>query len=123
MTHHPILRRWRRPHLEKSFQEDKKKAAARAHPKKTAKHDAVLTFPKKTGEHSLGDLNCAAFGGPDNEIAAKEMMYWSDIPSDADYVSPFKRNNDSKGGSTQYMTFEPGMFITLVGSIPYVINI
>ena len=124
MTHHPVLSRRRRPHLKKSLQEDSetfaedKKAATKVQPKKAAKHDAVLTFPKKTGEHSLGDLNCAAFGGPDNEIAAKEMMYWSDIPSDADYVSPFKRNNDSKGGSTQYMTFEPGMFITLVGSIP-----
>lgn len=113
MDHHPVLRRWRRPQLKKSLQEatdkiaQEKKVATRAQPKKAATHEEVLTFPKKTGEHSLGDLKCAAFGGPDDEIAAKEMMYWSDIPSDSDYVSPFKRNNDLKGGSIQYMTFEP----------------
>jgi hypothetical protein len=59
-------------------------------------------------EHSLGGLKCESYGGPDDEIAAKEMVYWSDITSDSKYVSPFKKNNDAKGGATQYMTFEPG---------------
>ncbi len=53
--------------------------------------------------HTIGGLSCKAFGGPDDEFAQKEMVYWSDIPSDAKYVSPFKKKN----GPTQYMTFEP----------------
>ena len=59
------------------------------------------------GQHTIGGLSCKAFGGPDDEIATKEMVYWSDIPSDAKYVSPFKKNNEARGGGTQYMTFEP----------------
>lgn len=60
-----------------------------------------------TNDHSLGNLKCALYGGPDDEIAQREMMYWSDIQSDSEYISPFKRNNDAKGLPTQYMTFEP----------------
>jgi len=60
-----------------------------------------------SGEHTIGGLKCAAYGGPPDEIAAKEMVYWSDISSDAEYISPFKKSNDAKGGPTQYMTFEP----------------
>lgn len=52
--------------------------------------------------HSLAGLNCDAHGGPSEE-AAREMVYWSDIPSDSKHVSPFKRKN----GPTQYLTFEP----------------
>ena len=62
---------------------------------------------QEESEHSLGGLKCAAYGGPEDEIAIKEMVYWSDIPSDSEYVSPFKRNNEAKGGPVQYMTFEP----------------
>lgn len=58
-------------------------------------------------EHRLGGLTCKAYGGPDDETAVKEMVYWSDIPSDSKFVSPFKKNNDAKGGTRQYMTFEP----------------
>ena len=52
--------------------------------------------------HSLSGLNCDAYGGPSEE-AAQEMVYWRDIPSDAAYVSPFKRRT----GPKQYLTFEP----------------
>ena len=57
--------------------------------------------------HTLGGLSCAKHGGPSDEGAA-EMVYWSDIPSDSQFVSPFK-----KEGETKYMTFEPdgGEFI------------
>lgn len=58
--------------------------------------------------HKLGGLKCESHGGADDEIAVKEMVYWSDIPSDAKFVSPFKTKNNAKGGATQYMTFEPG---------------
>mmetsp|Transcript_5558 Transcript_5558/g.7106 ORF Transcript_5558/g.7106 Transcript_5558/m.7106 type:complete len:608 (+) Transcript_5558:254-2077(+) len=51
--------------------------------------------------HTLGGLSCAKFGGPSDE-AASEMVYWHDIPSDSEYVSPFKRDD-----TVQYMTFEP----------------
>lgn len=52
--------------------------------------------------HTLGGLSCAKHGGPSDEIAA-EMVYWSDIPSDNIFVSPFL----NKEGKTKYMTFEP----------------
>ena len=39
-----------------------------------------------SGEHTIGGLKCAAYGGPPDEIAAKEMVYWSDISSDAEYI-------------------------------------
>jgi hypothetical protein len=50
---------------------------------------------------TLGGLSCAKHGGPSDEVAA-EMVYWSDIPIDSNFVSPFK-----KEGETRYMTFEP----------------
>ena len=55
-------------------------------------------------DHKLGGLSCAAFGGPSDEVAS-EMVYWSDIPDDSHYESPFKQNRDD--GTVQYMTFEP----------------
>lgn len=63
---------------------------------------------KETGEeegdsdHTLAGLSCEKYGGP-SEKAAREMVYWQDIPSDSHHVSPFKR----KDGPTQYLTFEP----------------
>jgi hypothetical protein len=58
--------------------------------------------------HTLAGLNCEAYGGPSEDIA-KEMVYWSDIPSDSKFVSPFYQGNsgyDDKA-HVQYMTFEP----------------
>lgn len=74
--------------------------------------ELAVTDSKKEEEnqnqHSIGGLSCSAYGGPDDESLTKEMIYWSDIKSDAEYVSPFKKHNDAKKGSaTQYMTFEP----------------
>lgn len=51
-------------------------------------------------KHDLAGLNCDAFGGPANDIAA-EMVYWEDIPSDNTYVSPFQKPKEK-----QYITFE-----------------
>lgn len=53
--------------------------------------------------HTLAGLSCTKYGGPTDEVA-KEMVYWSDIPSDSQFVSPFKKEG---GGETKYMTFEP----------------
>jgi hypothetical protein len=46
-------------------------------------------------------LSCSEFGGPDDE-AAQQMVYWSDIPADAKFQSPFKKSD-----RVQYLTFEP----------------
>lgn len=51
----------------------------------------------------LAGLQCDKWGGPSTESAA-EMVYWSDIPSDQKYVSPFRAKN---GEHKKYMTFEP----------------
>jgi hypothetical protein len=52
--------------------------------------------------HDLAGLSCADHGGPSNDHAA-EMVYWSDIPSDADFKSPIGANDKS----IKYLTFEP----------------
>jgi len=52
--------------------------------------------------HDLAGLSCADHGGPSNDLAA-EMVYWSDIPSDADFKSPIGANDKS----IKYLTFEP----------------
>lgn len=49
--------------------------------------------------HRLADISCEAYGGPSREDM-EEIVYWSDIPSDATYESPF-RDPD------KFLTFEP----------------
>ncbi|KAG7366864.1 GDP-fucose protein O-fucosyltransferase [Nitzschia inconspicua] len=57
--------------------------------------------------HKIANLNCNAYRGPSQE-AAQEMVYWEDIPQDAEYVSPFHRKNRAKSMPvTQFLTFEP----------------
>jgi len=53
--------------------------------------------------HTIKGLSCAKYGGPSDDIAS-EMVYWSDIPSDADFVSPFKKKSRE---ATQYLVFDP----------------
>lgn len=48
----------------------------------------------------IAGLVCKNHGGPDDE-AASEMNYWSDIPSDSTFVSPFY-----DPGTEKYLTFE-----------------
>ncbi|KAI2513334.1 GDP-fucose protein O-fucosyltransferase [Fragilaria crotonensis] len=55
-----------------------------------------------TNQHKVAGLNCDAYGGPSEKDAA-EMVYWQDIPSDANYVSPLK----AAGPEVKYLTFEP----------------
>ena len=52
--------------------------------------------------HEIAGLSCAAYGGPSDEIATKEMVYWEDIPSDSNYISPFY-----DPATERYLTFEP----------------
>lgn len=54
------------------------------------------------GGHKLAGLRCMEkYGGPDDEYAEKEMAFWSDIPSDASYKSPFMDETE------RFLTFEP----------------
>ena len=84
--------------------EDKKKALNLK--KKKKKKKAKKKKPKEEWDvveedvSKLAGLNCKPFGGPSNK-AAQEMVYWEDIPSDNDVVSPFHSSQ-----STQYITFE-----------------
>jgi len=52
----------------------------------------------------IAGLNCDRYGGPSAEDA-QEMVYWEDIPSDAEWISPFHSKHTN--GPTQYLTFEP----------------
>lgn len=53
--------------------------------------------------HKLAGLKCQEkYGGPDDEYAEKEMVFWSDIPSDESYKSPFMHSDEEK-----FLTFEP----------------
>lgn len=58
--------------------------------------------PKLPGKSKIASLSCDIHGGPDLE-SAQEMVYWSDVPSDSLYVSPFRRKREGR----KYMTFEP----------------
>jgi len=105
MLIHPILSKANIPNIKQA------KAAAASKPIVKENNDLLVVDSASLevvgSQHTLAGLSCAAYGGPSDEIATKEMVYWADIPSDAAYVSPFKKNNDAKGLPTQYMTFEP----------------
>ncbi|CAB9525784.1 GDP-fucose protein O-fucosyltransferase [Seminavis robusta] len=58
---------------------------------------------KNLPQSKIASLNCDSYGGPSNDFA-NEMVYWDDIHSDAQYVSPFRKK---LGSRRQYMTFEP----------------
>lgn len=53
-------------------------------------------------KHRIGGLSCKKYGGPSDRIA-QEMVYWKDIPTDSQLVSPLKGSE----GAMRYMTFEP----------------
>ena len=55
-------------------------------------------------QHKLAGLKCQEkYGGPDDEYAEKEMVFWKDIPSDESYKSPFLHGEDDE----KFLTFEP----------------
>jgi GDP-fucose protein O-fucosyltransferase len=54
--------------------------------------------------HRVAGLSCEAYGGP-SQTAANEMIYWRDIPTDAEFSSPLKPDSSSK--DELYLTFEP----------------
>lgn len=48
-------------------------------------------------------LNCSAHNGPYDYESVEEMVYWKDIPADANYRSKFAPNNNL---NDRYLTFE-----------------
>ena len=71
----------------------------------TSQQDMVedrSTSNPETTVHKVAGLSCGKHGGPPDELAA-EMVYWRDLPSDANYVSPYKH----AGPEPKYLTFEP----------------
>jgi hypothetical protein len=44
---------------------------------------------KTASNHPLAGLSCEAYGGPSKQEQLDEIVYWSDIPSDAAYKSSF----------------------------------
>jgi hypothetical protein len=67
--------------------------------------DLTIRNARDNNQHKLAGLSCKIHGGPFDESAVeKEMVYWSDIPSDYTYQSPFHRANN---GREKFLTFEP----------------
>ena len=54
----------------------------------------------------IAGLNCDKFSGPSPQ-EAQEMVYWEDIPSDSEWISPF--HSKHRNGPPQYLTFEPDL--------------
>jgi hypothetical protein len=68
-----------------------------------ADNAAVETNEVKPGR-KLASIQCEKFGGADPAVA-DDMVYWYDIPSDAQYVNPFQKSNKDKGRE-QFLIFE-----------------
>ena len=52
-------------------------------------------------QHRLAGLTCSNTTKEENDIFEREMVYWSDIPSDYKYQSPFQQEQE------KFLTFEP----------------
>ena len=58
----------------------------------------------KTKTKTLGKMQCDKYGGA-NQTVADDMVYWYDIPLDAEYLNPFQQKN-RKEGREQFLLFE-----------------
>mmetsp|Transcript_36571 Transcript_36571/g.49001 ORF Transcript_36571/g.49001 Transcript_36571/m.49001 type:complete len:625 (+) Transcript_36571:72-1946(+) len=48
----------------------------------------------KQEKHSdIAGLSCGRYGGPSSKEITSEMVYWRDIPTDAEYVSPYRHHD------------------------------
>eukprot|EP00559_Dactyliosolen_fragilissimus_P009977 CAMPEP_0184858704 /NCGR_PEP_ID=MMETSP0580-20130426/3790_1 /TAXON_ID=1118495 /ORGANISM="Dactyliosolen fragilissimus" /LENGTH=580 /DNA_ID=CAMNT_0027355005 /DNA_START=246 /DNA_END=1988 /DNA_ORIENTATION=- len=67
-------------------------------------HESYVKEIEQSGGKAspMAGLSCSAYGGPSDKDAS-EMVFWSDIPSDNDFLSPFL----DPDGNEKYMTFEP----------------
>ena len=87
-------------HDEEQQQPEESPSEPAEEPKKS---DTVADPPQEAIPSKIASLSCEKYGGPPDEFA-QEMVYWSDVPSDALYVSPLRQK---RGERRQYMTFEP----------------
>lgn len=53
-------------------------------------------------DHKVAGLSCELLGGPTSSDAVNEMIYWQDIPNDANFTSIFHSTEEE-----QYLTMEP----------------
>lgn len=60
----------------------------------------IITTGLSSNSSKLAGLHCAQHGGPSDDFATQEMVYWSDLPTDALFKSPFYDPH-------KYLTFEP----------------
>mmetsp|Transcript_4610 Transcript_4610/g.12952 ORF Transcript_4610/g.12952 Transcript_4610/m.12952 type:complete len:559 (-) Transcript_4610:144-1820(-) len=71
----------------------------------------VAMVPQITTRAQVGPLSCREFGGPPDDNAREEMVYWSDIPSDVNpsYLSPrFRSHGRVFDHGDKFMTAEFG---------------
>jgi len=66
------------------------------------KEEVKIQKEDKEEEHTVAGLSCSEYGGPPDDYATSEIVFWSDIPSDAKYHSPFYDHNNVK-----YLAFQP----------------
>ncbi|KAL3894171.1 MAG: hypothetical protein SGARI_007823 [Bacillariaceae sp.] len=114
-SQHPVLdddhtKRADEDRLEELHHKELEKHHAEQEQSESLHHEPDIP-PENDGEivHQIANLKCDAFGGPSEE-KAQEMVYWEDIPQDAQYMSPFHRKirkGDGKLSMTQFLTFEP----------------
>ena len=66
------------------------------------RRNSIIDEDGVENSHKLAGLRCKEkYGGPEDSIAEKEMVFWSDIPSDSSYKSPFMDDTE------RFLTFEP----------------
>jgi len=100
------------------YKKEEKEAKNENH--KTSVKQKVLSFFGKNGNginhdsikhdlHPVAHLNCADHGGPTDPQIIEEMVFWSDIPTDADYLSPMQTLKDpyTPDDAEKFLTFEP----------------
>ena len=60
--------------------------------------------------HRVAGLSCKQHGGPDDEEAIRDVVYWEDIPSDSMHVPPLKAGvataRDDGEDEEHFLTFE-----------------
>lgn len=67
----------------------------------------IMPQPTRTvsaADYKVAGLNCAVHGGPANP---SDMVYWSDIPQDDEYMAPYYNNSRGEPRDEKYITFEP----------------
>lgn len=70
--------------------------------------DEIAPHGREQLMDTAGGLVCDNHGGPTSAEASNEMVYWQDIPSDADYVGPFYHSHGHHSDENpRYLTFEP----------------